>query len=85
LPGEAETRLPTDGLVVGKSLMESGANDLVVRDAGIVIDVEERTGQTGKTIGLANGIGVVLSAQGERELEAPPNGPFILRIKTEAV
>jgi hypothetical protein len=70
LPGKANARLPTDGLVIGECLVKAGADDLVIGLRGIVRDTEEWAIQIGETIGDTNGIGIVFGAQRQGQLES---------------
>ena len=61
--------------------MQVGQNRLIVGLCGIVRDAIEGIAQAGETIRLADGIGVVFSAESQRDLQAWQDAPFILSIE----
>ena len=65
--------------------MQTGQNGLVIRLGGVMGDTVERIAQTGKTIRLANRIGIVFRAQSQRNLEMGLYAPFILRVESQSV
>src|SRR5580692_7272906 len=85
LPGEAEAGFPTDALIVRQRGMEASHNCLIVGLGGIVRNGRKRIAQTRKTIRLANGIGVVLETQGERDLQVRLDAKFILTVEAQGI
>jgi hypothetical protein len=61
--------------------MESGIDDMIVRSVDVMGDVEEVSGQSGETVGLADRIRIVIAAQRQRDLQVGTNAPLVLPVK----
>src|SRR4029077_2133664 len=79
------TGLPADTGVLSQCLVQTGMDGLVVRSVEVMGDVEEVSGKSGETVGLANRIRIVIAAQGQRDLQVWTNTPLVLPVEAQTI
>jgi len=65
--------------------MQASPDDLVIGGIDVVRDIQKVRGEAGEAIRLADGVGVVIAAQGKRQLEVRSNAPLVLPIESQTV
>src|SRR5579864_2528951 len=81
-PGKTETRFPRNISVRGQCLVQPGVDCLVIGLSYVMRDPLEIAVESGKTIGLAHWIGVMLRPESKRELQIRLDSPLVLPIQT---